>query len=146
MTDKSITDSLRFIGGMLITWYSKWQSSIIISTFGAEFISLKQTIEEAVAYRYYCRSFGMIFSKPIVIYEDNMSVILNSTQLESILNHKCIALSYHFYCKQVAEVTHILTKLNLVDALKKGLDSTNFNDYFLPFMVNKGSTLNNVGI
>ena len=82
----------------------------------------------------------MKITKATFIYKDNISVVLNSSQQGSILNHKCLALSYHFYCKQVAreavEVRHILTKLNLVDTLTKGLDSTSFHNYFLPIIVN----------
>ena len=51
---KSISGLLGLIGSTPITWYAKQQSSIMTSTFGSEFTSLKKTIEEVVVYRYYC--------------------------------------------------------------------------------------------
>ena len=110
------------------------------STFGAEFTSLKKVIEEAIAYRYYCRSFGMFITKPTIIHKDNMVVVMNSTNPGSTLQHKSMALSYH-YCREhiasgVVEIRHISSEKNLADGLTKELDSTPFSNCFLPFMLN----------
>ena len=137
---KSIAGLLGFIGGIPITWHSKRQSSVMTSTFGTEFISLKKAIEEAVAYRYCCRSFGMRVAQPTTTYEDSMAVVLNSTQPGSNLNHKPMALSYYFCREHVAggvvEVRHVNSKKKLFNALTKGLDSTDFHNCFIPFIAN----------
>lgn len=88
VTGKSITRLLGFVGGTPITWNEKRQSSVMTSSFGAEFISLKRAVEEAISCRYYCRFFGMRLSKPTIICEYNMSVVLDSTQPISNLNYK----------------------------------------------------------
>jgi len=53
VTGKSITGVIIFVGRTPIKYFSKRQSSVQTSTFGAEFVSLKRAVEEAVAIRYY---------------------------------------------------------------------------------------------
>ena len=64
-----------FVGRTPIHYYSRRQGSVQTSTFGAEFISLKAAVEEAIAIRYYLRSMGVNVKKPTVIYGDNLSAI-----------------------------------------------------------------------
>ena len=69
-----------------------------------------------------------------------MSIILNSIIPGSNLQHKSMALLYHFCHKyvvgSVVEVRYVKSKENLSNALTKGLDSTDFHNYFIPFIVN----------
>ena len=104
VTGKSITGIISLLGSTPVNWFAKRQSSCLTSTFGAEFVSLKKAVEEAVVLRYYCRFFGMKVKKPTIIYEDNMSVVINCTNPGSTLQHKSMALSYHFYEKIVMEI------------------------------------------
>ena len=79
-------------------------------------------------------------TSPAITHEDNLPVVLSSTNPGSNLQHKVMPLSYH-YCREyvtgrVAEVRHAKSKLNIIDALTKGLDTTNFHNCFMPFMTN----------
>ena len=67
------------------------------SAFGAKFTSFKKAIEEGSIYRYYCRVFGMRILKSVIIYENNILVVLNTSNLDSNLQCKVMALSCHFY-------------------------------------------------
>ena len=110
------------------------------STFGAEFASLKRAAEEAIAYRYFCRSFGIRVTKPTIICEDNMSVVLSSSNPGSTLQHKSIALSYHFVREyvsgEVAETRKVHISQNIANALTKGLDSSRFYNCMILIMHN----------
>ena len=75
ITGKSVTGIIVFVGRTPIYWESKRQSSVQTSIFGAEFISMKKAVEEAVTTRYYLRSMGVKVSKPSIIYADNLSAI-----------------------------------------------------------------------
>ena len=73
----------------------------------------------------------MKVSKPTVVSEDNMSVVINSTNPGSTLQHKSMALSCHVvreHCYgDVVEARKIDSDKNMSDALKKDLiprDST----------------------
>ena len=83
--DKSINILFRFPGNTLIKWLSKKPSSIQIVTFGVSFIALKRSIEEAVACKHYLRLFSATITKPIIMCEDNMNILINSTAPSSIL-------------------------------------------------------------
>ena len=77
---------------------------------------------------------------PVIIYKDNILVVLNTIELGSNLNYKVIALVYHFYREYIAggvvDVRKVHTKENLSDTMTKGLDSNNFHNFFIPFMSN----------
>ena len=89
---------------------------------------------------HYCRAFVMKLTKPIVAHEDNMSVVINSTNPGSTLQHESTSLSYHFIRERcygnVVEVRKIASDKNTSDALTKGLDSSGFNNCAMPAMSN----------
>ena len=140
VTGKSISGIIGFLVSTPIGWSSKSQPSAQSATFGADFMVLKRGFEEAVACRCYLRSFGVQVTNPTMIYEDNMSVLINSTEPSSTLQKKYITLAYHFCREQVAvgvvEIRKIHTKSNLFDALTKGLDSASYNNCFGPIIAN----------
>ena len=140
VTGKSISGIIGFLVSTPIGWTSKRQSSVQSATFGAEFVTSKRGVDEAMAYRCYLRSFGVQITKPTMIYEDNMSVLINSTEPSSTLKKKHIALAYHFCREQVTagvvEIKKIHTKSNFSDALAKGVASTSHNNCFGPIMIN----------
>ena len=82
----------------------------------------------------------MKVTKPAITHEDNMSVVINITNPGSILQHKSIALSYHFvreHCYgDVVVVRKIASEDNVSDALTKGLESSVFNSCIMPVMCN----------
>ena len=82
----------------------------------------------------------MRVTKPVIIYEDNMSVVLNTMEPSSNLNHKAMALSYYFCREHVAggvvEIRKVASKDNLSDRMTKGLDLNNFHNCFIPFISN----------
>ena len=137
---KSTTRLVSLLGSTLENWFAKKQSSCLTSTFGAEFVSLKKAVEEAVVMRHYCGSFGMKITKPTAMCEDNVSVVMNCTNPGSKLSHKSMDLSYHFVREHaygdVVEIRKIGTNKNTSDALTKGLDSSAFNNCMLPVMSN----------
>ena len=75
ITGKYITGIIALVGRTAIHWESKRQYLVQTSTFGAQFISMKKAVEEAVTTRYYLRSMGVKVSKPSIIYADNLSAI-----------------------------------------------------------------------
>ena len=85
VTGKSITGLISLIGSILVNWFIKRQSSSLTSTFGVEFTSLKRAAEKALVLRYYCRAFDTKVTKPAILYEDNMLVVINSTNPSSTL-------------------------------------------------------------
>jgi hypothetical protein len=71
-----------------ILWYSKAQSTIESSTFGAEFVATKIAVELIEGLRYKLRMFGIPIEGPANTFVDNNSVILNATTPTSTLKCK----------------------------------------------------------
>ena len=72
---KSMTGYLFQIGGMDITWQSKKQSYVALSTVEAEYVALSGAAQEAVWLKQLNQDLTGI-SEPVVIYEDNQSAIV----------------------------------------------------------------------
>ena len=79
----------------LIQWFSKKQSTIETSVFGAELVAMKIGMELLRGLRYKLRIIGVEISGSSFIYGNNMSVTHNTQRLESILNKKINSISYH---------------------------------------------------
>jgi hypothetical protein len=58
-----------------IVWFSKHQSTVESSVFGAEFVAMKNGIETWCGFRYKLIIMGVTLGGPAFVYEDNMSVV-----------------------------------------------------------------------
>ena len=125
MTRRSHTGFILFVNRAPITWYSKRQNTVELSTFSSEFIALKTCMESVVSLRYKLRMFGIPFEGPTQVLCDNQGVVDNTSKIESKLNKKHNAIAYHAVRWAVAAATIIVGKIdgewNLADAMTKRL-------------------------
>jgi hypothetical protein len=66
------------------------------STFGSEFVAMKQATEYIRGLRYFLRMMGITVDEPAYVFGDNRSVLANTTAPGSTLKKKSNAISYHF--------------------------------------------------
>ncbi|KAI2500399.1 Reverse transcriptase (RNA-dependent DNA polymerase) [Fragilaria crotonensis] len=120
---RSRTGFLIYLNMSLVTWYSKKQSTIETSVFGAEFVAMKQGMEALRGIRYKLRMMGVELAGPSYIYGDNMSVIHNTQRPESTLKKKSNAVCYHAVREAVAMgeclTGHVSTNDNPADLCTK---------------------------
>ena len=90
-----------FVNMSLITWYSKKQSTIETSVFGAKFVAIKVGIKTLRAILYELRMMGITISGASYVYGDNMSVIHNTSKPRSSLKKNSNAIAYHAVCKSM---------------------------------------------
>ncbi len=95
VTRRSHTGVLLFVQNSLIAWHSKKQSTIETSTFGSEFVAMRQAKEMIVALRYKLRMFGVGIRGPANVYCDNAGVVKNTSIPESTLTKKHLSIAYH---------------------------------------------------
>ena len=114
-----------FLNMAPIMWYSKKQSTIETSVFGAEMVPMKTGVDTLRGLRYKLRMMGVPISGPTYIYGVNMSVINNASKPESTLKKKSNSMCYHAICESVAmdesRVTHIPTNNNCANLATKVL-------------------------
>ena len=96
VTRRSRTQILVYLNCSLVHWWSKKQTSIESSSFGGEFIAMKQCCEYLHGLRYKLCMMGIPCDQPSHIYGDNQSVLANTTMLDSTLKKKSQSIAYHF--------------------------------------------------
>ena len=81
-----------FMNISLINWYSKKQSTIETSVFGAEFVAMKVEIEALHAIWYKLRMMGIPISGASYFFGENMSVIHDTSKPELTLEKSIMQL------------------------------------------------------
>ena len=123
LTRRSRTGFLIYINMAPIVWFSKKQSTVETSVFGAEFVAMKQGMETLRGLRYKLRMMGIPLEGPSYIYGDNMSVIHNTQRPESTLKKKSNSVCYHAVRESVAMgeslTGHVRSNDNPSDILTK---------------------------
>ena len=123
VTRRSRTGFIIYLNNAPIFWFSKKQGGIETSSFGSEFIAMKQCCEYIRGLRYKLRMMGVPVDGPAYIFGDNKSVLANSSQPDSVLKKKSNSIAYHYVREGSAtdewRVTYIPTADNVADLLTK---------------------------
>ena len=127
VTRRSRTGVLIFLNSAPIIWYSKRQNTVETSTFGSEFVAMRQAFEMIKALKYKLRMFGVeILDGETKLFGDNNSVVTNSSCPESTLSKKHHSINYHYVRECVAAGVGLVYKVdtdeNLADLFTKILD------------------------
>ena len=126
-TRRSRSGFLVYLNSSLIHWFSKKQTGVESSSFGSEFIAMKQCCEYLRGLRYKLRMMGIPVEGPCYIEGDNQSVLANTTIPDSILKKKSQSIAYHFVREGAARdewrTAYVNTHDNEADLLTKLLPS-----------------------
>ena len=127
ITRRSRTGFIIYLNSAPIYWMSKKQTSVETSSFGSEFIAMKQCTEYVRGLRYKLRMLGIPCVGPTYVYGDNKSVLCNTSIPDSTLKKKCHGIAYHFVREGCARdewrTSYINTHENPADLLTKPLPS-----------------------
>jgi hypothetical protein len=127
VTRRSRTGFLVYLNCAPIYWFSKKQSSVESSSFGSEFVAMKQCCEYLRGLRYKLRMMGIPVVGPAYIQGDNQSVLANTTIPDSTLKKKNQSIAYHMVREGAARdewrTTYVNTNDNESDLLTKLLPS-----------------------
>lgn len=122
---RSCTGFIFMYSGGPISWDSKKQRTVALSSTEAEFMSMTEAVKESI---YLQRIFGEVgceVSEPITLFNDNMGALKLAENPVTHNRTKHIDLRYHFIRDaikdELVEVKHKETKDMLADLLTKGL-------------------------
>ncbi|KAL8096136.1 hypothetical protein AgCh_037185 [Apium graveolens] len=101
---KSTSGSCQFLGGRLVSWYSKKQKSISTSTAEAEYIAAGSCCTQILWMKNQLLDYGLTYFK-IPIYCDNQSAIAMTGNPVQHSMTKHISIRYHFIREHVDEGT-----------------------------------------
>nr|GEW87074.1 copia protein [Tanacetum cinerariifolium] len=129
-TFKSTSGGAQFLGEKLISWSSKKQDCMALSTAKAEYVSLSACCAQVLWMRTQLTDYGLYFNK-IPIYCDSKSAIAIFYNPVQHSRTKHIAVRYHFIKKHVEtgtiELYFVKTDYQLADLFTKALPAEHFN-------------------
>ena len=96
VTRWSRTGFLVYLQSGLVYWHSKKQAGVETSSFGSEFIAMKQCTEYIRGLRYKLVMMGIRCNECCYIFGDNQSMLVNSSMPDSMLRKKSNSVAYHF--------------------------------------------------
>nr|GFA72328.1 retrovirus-related Pol polyprotein from transposon TNT 1-94 [Tanacetum cinerariifolium] len=129
-TFKSTSGGAQFLGEKLVSWSSKKQDCMALSTAEAKYVSLSACCAQFLWMRTQLTDYGFNFNK-IPIYYDSKSAIAISCNPVQQSRTKHIAVRYHFIKEHVKkgtiELYFVKTDYQLADLFTKALLADRFN-------------------
>ena len=136
VTRRSVTGILVFLNNTPIRSVCKQQKTVETSTYGSELVAARIATELDMELRYQLRIHGVPIEGPVMMYGDNMYVVLNTTVPSSVLKKKHLSCSYHRVREAIAAriltFRHIRSKENYADVMTKPLGFQNFYNLVKP--------------
>lgn len=131
MDDRKSTSGHMFqISGAAISWRSKKQPFVALSTAEAEYIALASAAQEAIWMRQLLTDVRNPPREPTRIFEDNQSAICMARNPQFHGRAKHIGIKHHFIREQVergtVELQYCPTEEMIADMLTKGLSRDQF--------------------
>lgn len=127
---KSTSGYLFMISGGAVTWRSKKQACVALSTAEAEYIALSSAAQESVWLRRLTTELGSPPQGPTIVFEDNQSAMAMCRNPQFHGRSKHIDIKHHFVREQVAsnniELVYCPTKEMTADMFTKGLAREQF--------------------
>ena len=124
-TRRSVTGYLFILNGAAISWSSKLQPTVALSSSESEYMAACYAAQEAIYFRRLMRSLGFAQGEPTIIHEDNMGCIGMSENPILHQRSKHIDIRYHFLREAVSNgqvlLTFIPTAEQIADLLTKAL-------------------------
>ena len=137
---RSRTVLIIFLNSAPIYWFSKCQTSVETSSFGSEFITMKQCCEYVIVIHYKLHIMGMPIDLPTYTIGDNQSVLCNTFKTHSSLKNKSSSKEFHFVRKGTANnewrTAYTNIHFNTAYILTKSLDGGEKRSKFIGYILN----------
>ena len=129
-TRRSRTGGLLVINSSPVSWTSRLQVAVALSTAEAEFIALAETVRNAAWVREVLSELGHRQTKPTNVYQDNLGTISWTEEVQGLRNVKHVGIKYHYVREMVVnkavEVIYTPSEKNCSDSFTKVLIGTTF--------------------
>jgi hypothetical protein len=127
---KSTSGTCQFLGRSLVSWASKKQNSLALSTVEAEYIAAGHCCAQLLWMRQTLRDYGYKLSKVPLICDNESAIRMADNPIEHSRT-KHIDIRYHFLRdyqqKGDIEIAYVSTHNQLVDIFTKPLDEKTFS-------------------
>jgi hypothetical protein len=122
---KSITGYVVFVCGVAVSWKSKGQPNVTLSSTEAEYVALCETVREVKFISQLLETLNLIYPRPIKVKVDNIGAVFLSKNRTSGERTKHIDVKYHFIREQIdkglIEIEFVRSEENSADIFTKNL-------------------------
>jgi hypothetical protein len=126
---KSTSGTCQLLGRSLVSWSSKKQTSVALSTDEAEYVATGQCCSQLLWIRQTLRYFGYNLSKVLLLCDNESAICLADNPIEHSRT-KHIDIRHHFsrdhQQREDINVCHISIENQLADIFTKALDEKRF--------------------
>jgi hypothetical protein len=127
---RSVAGFVTFMWNSPISWSSKLESTIALSTTEAEYMALTPLVQEIVFLQHMLNELRLKTDLPMIVYQDNQSCIKLTVNPEFHQRTKHIDVRYHYVREAVRKgfinLTYVHTKANVADVLTKAMPKVEF--------------------
>jgi hypothetical protein len=124
-TRVSVSGYVVFLQGVAISWKSKGQKSVTLSSSEAEYVALSEAAKEVKFVFQVLTSMGIKVATPIVIYVDNVGAIFMAENVTTSSRSKHVDTRYHYVREFVVDgfikIVFVRTKDNKADIFTKNV-------------------------
>ena len=135
MSRKSTSGHVFRIGGCTVSWRSKKQSIVALSSTEAEYVALCEAAQETTWLRHLLHDIGLRQVEPTTVFEDNQGSIALSRNPKDHPRTKHVDVKYHFIRNAIERkrlsVVYCPTGDMVADTLTKGLPRPSFEKFRL---------------
>ena len=128
---KSTSGGCQFLGCSLVSWSSKKQSCVSLSSTEAEYVAASSCCAQLLWMRQTLKDYSVICDK-VPLWCDNESSIKNSLNPVQHFKTKHIEIRYHFIRDHIRrgeiKLNYVNTHDNLADIFTKPLDEARFRE------------------
>jgi hypothetical protein len=125
-TRRSTSGFVFVLNGAAVTWSSRRQPIVALSTMESEYIAACDSSREVIWLRRLLHELGIKQTNPTPLLCDNESAISLTRNPESHKRSKHIDVRYHFIREQISkknvEISYVNTKEQLADVFTKAID------------------------
>jgi hypothetical protein len=125
-TRRSVTAYVYQIAGGAVSWASRLQSTVALSSTEAEYMALCAAAQEGIQLRQLLADLGFKQEGPTVIFDDNQGCVALAQNARGGKRTKHIDVRYHFVRERIEcgelKVVYVSTEHQLADLLTKALE------------------------
>jgi hypothetical protein len=140
---KSVSGFVIYIQGCLISWKSRKQKSVTLSSSEAEYVAISEVCAELIFLKQVVEFLGVKLSLPIIVRVDNVGAIYLANNAVSGPRMKHVDIRYHFVRdlieEGIVEISFVRSEENDSDVFTKNLGEELFKKH-----INKYMTVNSV--
>lgn len=128
---RSVSGYIFILGSNIISWGSKKQPTVALSSMEAEYMALSYAAREAIWLRNLLGELGIVQEEPTQIYVDNQGTVAFAKSQDFHGRSKHIDICHYFVQECITrrdiEVSYCHTDINLADIFTKALPQEQFH-------------------